>query len=154
MTSRVSWAALVVVLLGALWIGVAGDRAPTTESGRVKEIAAEIRCPTCAGLSAAESDAAAAQAVRDEIRTRLRAGQDQAQIEEYFVGRFGPSILLRPEGTGVAGLVWALPVAAGLAAGAGLVFAFRRWRRERELLGGPTEEDRLIVARALEEDSR
>src|SRR5688572_8398915 len=100
---------MAAVLVVALFVGVTGDRAPRTETGHVNAIASEVRCPTCESLSAAESDAAAAQAVRDEIRTRLRAGQSEERILAFLASRYGEDILLRPDGRGVAGLVWVLP---------------------------------------------
>ena len=144
-----SWAAMAAILLGALFVGVTDDRPPRTEADRVNALASEIQCPTCSGLSSAESDAAAAQTVRDEIRDRLRDGQSPAQIRAYFVSRYGRGILLKPEASGVAGLVWALPVALGLLALGGLVATFRRWRRQRDELAGPSPEDRAIVETAL-----
>src|SRR3712207_7703759 len=54
-------------------------------------------------------------------RERLRDGQSPEEIRAYFVSRYGRGILLKPEAGGVAGLVWALPVALGLAAVGGLV---------------------------------
>lgn len=143
-----SWAAMAAVLLVALAIGATDERAPRTEADQVNALASEIQCPTCAGLSAAESDAAAAQAVRDEIRTRLRAGESDAEIRAYFVSRFGRGILLRPESSGVAGLVWALPVALGLLAVGALVATFRRWKRERAG-AAPSADDRALVEDAL-----
>lgn len=140
-------AALLVV---ALAIGVTEDRAPRTEADQVNAIAAGIRCPTCAGLSAAESDAAAAQAVRDEIRERLRRGESEREIEAYFVSRFGQGILLTPEAGGVAGLVWVLPVAGAVLATGALTSTFRRRRRDR--VGSPTSADRDLVDRALRDD--
>jgi cytochrome c-type biogenesis protein CcmH len=149
-TRSLAWLAMGLVLVAALFVGVTDDRAPRTEADRVTALASEIQCPTCSGLSSAESDAAAAQAVRTEIRERLRDGQSPEQIRAYFVSRYGRGILLKPEAGGVAGLVWALPVALGLAAVAGLVATFRRWGRERSTVGGPSDEDRAIVASALE----
>jgi cytochrome c-type biogenesis protein CcmH len=149
MSRWLSWAAMALVLVGTLLVGVTEDRAPRTEADRVNAIAAELQCPTCQGLSAAESDAAAAQAVREEIRTRLRAGQSKGEIQRYFVSRFGPGILLKPEATGVAGLVWVLPVAGGILAAAALVLTFRRWRREIAAAPAPSDADRALVDQAL-----
>lgn len=143
-----SWIALAVVLSGALFLGVTEHRAPRTESDRVMAIAAEVRCPTCASLSAAESDAAAAQAVRDEIRTRLRAGQGKGEILAFLASRYGNDILLRPDARGVAGLVWVLPVAGFLLALAGVGRALRR-RRIETTLGPPSPADRDLVDEAL-----
>src|SRR5688572_9871199 len=126
---------MAAVLVVALVVGVTGDRAPRTENDRVNAIAAEVRCPTCESLSAAESDAAAAQAVRDEIRTRLRAGEEEPEILAFLASRYGDDILLRPEAGGIAGLVWVLPVAGALLALGGLGWAFRRARREAPVAG-------------------
>ena len=148
MTRWSSWIVMACVLAVALFVGVTEDRAPRTENDRVNAVAAEVRCPTCESLSAAESDAAAAQAVRDEIRTRLRAGEDEAEILAFLASRYGNDILLRPEAGGVAGLVWALPVAAVLAALGGLAWAVRGSRR-RPATGAPTSADRDLVEDAL-----
>ena len=143
-----SWAAMALVLVAAFAVGVTDSRAPRTEADRVTAIAQEVRCPTCQSLSAAESDAAAAQAVRDEIRTRLRAGEDEDRILAFLASRYGNDILLRPESSGVAGLVWVLPVAAVLLALGGLAWAMRRAREERTD-AAPSSSDRELVEDAL-----
>lgn len=152
MTRWFSWAAMAVLLLIALTIGVVEDRAPRTEADRVNAIAAGIRCPTCAGLSAAESDAKAAQAVREEIRNRLRRGESEREIEAYFVSRYDRGILLNPETGGVAGLVWVLPVAGGVLAMGALASTFVRRRQARDA-ASPTAADRILVEQALRDDA-
>jgi cytochrome c-type biogenesis protein CcmH len=148
MTRWASWVVMAAVLAVAMFVGVTEDRAPRTENDRVNAIAAEVRCPTCESLSAAESDAAAAQAVRDEIRTRLRAGQDEPKILAFLAGRYGDDILLRPDAGGVAGLVWVLPVVVVLFALGGLVAAMRRSRRGARV-DAPSTADRDLVEEAL-----
>ena len=143
------WAALAVVLLVALAAGTAGGGGPKPVAERVDAITEGIRCPTCRSQSAADSDAPAARAIRTEVERRVRSGQGDAEIRAYFVGRYGKDILLTPEGTGVAALVWALPVAAVIGAGAALAVAFRRWRRAGAAAGPPSPEDRDLVERAL-----
>lgn len=143
-----SWWVMALVLAAALGVGATGDKAPRTESERVRAIASEVRCPTCRGLSAEDSDAKAAQAVREEIRTRVRRGESESAIRAYLVSRYGKDILLKPEGRGVAGLVWVLPVAAVIVAGAGLVVAFRRWRSMADGAAASVA-DRVLVEEAL-----
>lgn len=140
------WLAMGVLLVGALVVGAEGDGSGRTTEGRVRAIALEVRCPTCEGLSVEESDAATARAVRDEIRRRVEAGESNGEIRAYLVSRFGKDILLRPEASGVSGLVWALPVAAAVCALGGLAFAFRRWRGVPDV--EPTREDRALVEQA------
>ena len=94
----------------------------------------------------ADSNAAASKAIRADVRQRLLAGQSTGQIRSYLVSRFGEGILLKPRATGIAGVVWALPVAAVICALAGLVVAFRRWRARSP--GELSDEDRVRVERA------
>ncbi len=148
MTRWASWLAMAVVLVVALSVGVAGQRGPRTEDERVLAVASTVRCPTCRGLSAAESDAKAAQAVREEIRSRLREGRSPDSIRAYLVSRYGQDVLLEPAGRGVAGLVWVLPVVAAAAAAGGLALVFGRWRRAGAA-AVPTDDDRRMVADAL-----
>ncbi len=121
------WAALALVLAGALFVG-RSDPGPPSDGQRAQDIATDIRCPTCRGLSAADSDAPAAQAIRDDILRRVQTGQTAGEIQDYLVSRYGAEILLKPERRGVASLVWILPLVALATAVAGLALAFRRWR--------------------------
>ena len=150
MKGRLPWLVLALVLAIALAIGAQGRSGPRTEAQRVKHIASEIRCPTCRNQSAAESDAAAAKAVRDEIDRRVRAGESDGEIVAFMVSRYGSDILLKPQGSGVASLVWVLPVVAVVVALAGLAVAFRQWRARPGV--EVSVEDRELVQRELERE--
>jgi len=141
-----SWAALALVLAGALVVGSRGDGSPPSDAERAHRIAQTMRCPTCRSQSMADSDAPAARQGREEILRRVGDGQTTEEIQDYFVSRFDDSILLDPRKEGVSGLVWALPVLAVTAAVAGLAVAFRRWRPRRRQA---TETDRALVEEAL-----
>jgi cytochrome c-type biogenesis protein CcmH/NrfF len=127
MTKRVAWMALLVAVAVALYIGTTDRTAPSADE-RVRDIAATVACPACAGESAADSGATAAVFVRNEISRRVAAGESDDQIRAALAASYGDSILLTPPGTGAASLVWILPVAGLVAAFAGLGFTFRRWR--------------------------
>ena len=143
MSRRLTWGLLAVVLVGALAVGSQGESGPPTEDQRVERIASVVRCPTCRGLSAAQSDAPSAEAIRDEVRRRVQEGETDGEIKSYLISRYGEDILLQPRSK----LVWALPVAGVAAAVAGLVLLLRR-RRTRQ---GATasDEDEALVARAM-----
>lgn len=128
MSRRLSWAMLAVVLVGALALGSRHDSGPATEDQRVERITSVVRCPTCQGLSVAQSDAPAATAIDDEVRRRVQAGQSDRQIKDYLVSRYGQDIILAPEAEGVGLVVWALPVLGVAAAVGGLVVAVRKRR--------------------------
>lgn len=142
------WLALIVVLGGLLFIGSRGHERPATLDQRVLAVARDIRCPTCESQSAADSTAPASEAIRAEIRRQLKAGRSPGQIRSFLVGRFGSDILLKPERSGISGLVWAIPVFVFICALAMMVGTFRRWRASEG--ASPTDDDRAAVARALE----
>ena len=141
---------LPLALLGAVLtvalVIAARPEVDRSEDARVERIAREVRCPTCRGLSAAESDAEAATAVQTFIRDRLRQGASDRQVKAELQDRFGTGILLRPPASGVSGLVWALPVAGFVAAAGGLAYAFWRWRARS--LRTASDGDAVLVAQA------
>jgi cytochrome c-type biogenesis protein CcmH len=149
MTRRVLPAvALAAVIVAALVVGGAGrSTGPRTAGGRVNAIAGDLRCPVCQGLSVADSHSETAKAMYEDIRRRVEAGESDAAIKARFVNSYGPWVLLEPETSGVAAVVWILPVTALLLAVGGLAFAFRRWRRQPALVA--TDEDRALVEAAL-----
>jgi cytochrome c-type biogenesis protein CcmH len=143
----VSWAGVFVLVIGALVVGARPEAQPASPAARTDQIAAELRCPVCQGLSVLASDSSTARSIRQDIARRIGAGQSDAEIRQAYVDRYGDWILLRPRGRGFGTLVWALPVGAALAGVGGLGFALWRWRRR--LAGRATPDDRLVVERAM-----
>jgi cytochrome c-type biogenesis protein CcmH len=140
------WVVLAIVLPVALVVATrtGNDASP---SARVARLTSEIRCPTCTGLSVAQSDAESAQAIRADVTRQVDAGQSDGQILRSIESTYGTDILLRPPSSGFEGLVWVLPVVALVIAIGALTFAFRRWRTSTLL--DATPEDKARVARAL-----
>ena len=85
--------------------------------------------------------------IKADIARDVRAGQSDDQIRTDLSARYGEVVLLVPRADGIGAAVWVLPVAVFVAAVAGLVLAFRRWRRETS--APPTDEDRALVEQAL-----
>jgi len=136
-----------LVLVVALGLGSRGRPGPPTEDQRVQRIASVIRCPTCQGLSAAQSDAPSSEAIRDEIRRRVEEGETDGQIKDYLVSRYTTAVLLEPERRGLGLAVWALPIGGGLLAVGGLVLVLRRHRIRP---GRPVSAaDQALVEKAL-----
>lgn len=94
---------------------------------RVTELAAQLRCPVCQGLSIQDSPSPLAQDMKDLIRSQVAAGASDAEVREYFISKYGEWVLLEPRAAGFNLLVYVLP-ALGLLAGAlVIVVAVRRW---------------------------
>ena len=140
--------ALAAVIVAALVMaGARPGKAPKSPAGRTEAIAEDLRCPVCQGLSIADSHSPTAEAIKEDIRRRVDAGESNAAIKAHYIDSYGEWILLRPMASGVGALVWALPVSALLLAGGGLALAFRRWRRQPAMAA--TDEDRALVEAAL-----
>lgn len=142
---RATWGLMAVLVVGALAIGSQRE-GPVTDEARTRRIGADLRCPTCQGMSVADSDAPAAQGIREEIARRVAEGRESdGQIKDFILSLY-PDISLRPETSGLGLVVWALPVAAVAAVLVALAAA--GWRR-RGRPAGPSDDDRLLVEQAL-----
>lgn len=141
------WGLMGLVLVTALFIGARGPSGPPTEDQQVQRISSVIRCPTCRGLSAAQSDAPAATAIRDEVRRRVQDGETPSRVKAYLVSRYGEDILLQPEAKGIGLLVWGLPLLGVAAAVIGIFLTLRRSRVRRGRRAN--DADRALVEEAL-----
>ncbi len=125
-THRGSGLILALVVLSIVVVLPLG--ASSTEE-QVRQLAAELRCPVCQGLSVADSPSKMANQMQDLIRERLEAGESPEAVKAYFVERYGEWILLAPKKEGFNLLVWVLPFL-GLGGGAvGLFLVLRRWQK-------------------------
>jgi cytochrome c-type biogenesis protein CcmH len=131
---------------------VAWPSGSESDADRARALAAELRCPDCESLSAADSQTQSARAIRRDLRDRVVEGQSDAEIRQVYVDRYGESILLKPEQSGLGLLVWGLPVLFVVLAGAGLVVAFRRWHRAVPLTASEADEELVRSVRASETD--
>lgn len=87
-----------------------------------------LRCLTCQSQSIADSDASMAGDMRNEVRTRIAAGESPAHIRQWLIGRYGDYISYKPRVTSVTWPLYAVPIALLLA---GLLIVRRRVGRRR-----------------------
>ena len=135
------WAALGVVVLVVLAWAAWPDGGSATPRERARDLATELRCPDCEGLSVADSSTSSARAIRADVRRRIAAGETDGQVRRAYIDRYGESILLKPEGSGLGVLVWGLPVVVLVVGAGGLAMALARWRREPRLHATAADED-------------
>jgi cytochrome c-type biogenesis protein CcmH len=138
------WVLLAVVVCGVLAILLWPSGGPT-RAERTRDLAAELKCPECQGLSVADSSAPTSVAIRADIRRRIARGESDADIRQAYVDKYGEEILLSPEGSGVGLLVWGLPVLVLVLGAAGIWFALARARRDPRLHA--TTADEVLVER-------
>jgi len=142
---------ILLVAVAVVHLLLSGTAPAVTPEARAHAIGQRLACPICAGLSVADSPSALAQQMRGVISDQVAAGKTDAQIEQYFVDRYGPAILLTPPKQGFTLLAWWGPVLFFLISAIGVSLAACRWaRRSPPDAGVPelsVEEEQRYAAR-------
>lgn len=112
---------------------------------RAREISQKLRCPICQGENIDESNAAISRDLRLYVRERLVAGDDNAEVIDAVVDRFGEFVLFEPRARGGNLILW---LAGPLMAVLGLLIAWvfirgRSGATPPELPLSKTEKSRL-----------
>ncbi len=94
---------------GAVAMTLESPLTDPAQEAMAQDLFHELRCIVCEGQSLAESDAVLAQQMRAEIRRRVAQGDDEAQVKDYFVQKYGTQILQRPPLMGSTLFLWAMP---------------------------------------------
>ena len=148
LNNKYSWIVMGAIAVALLIFGGMRDSGPLTQQDRIDAITMRLACPTCQGESVYVSRASAAEAIRAEVARQVGSGlRTDDETIAYIEQRFGGQVLLVPRSTGVDSLVWALPIAALIAATAALGIVFRKWRTADD--GAASAEDEALVKAAL-----
>src|ERR1700704_5541507 len=83
-----------------------GLGAPGAADPRADPPEPELNGPECKGLSGADSQAPTSRAIRADIKRRIGDGQSDEQIRQAYVDRYGETILLTPQDSGVSLIGW------------------------------------------------
>jgi cytochrome c-type biogenesis protein CcmH len=76
---------------------------------RARTISKELRCPVCQNQSIDDSDADLAHDLRVLVRQRLKAGDNDEQVKQYIVNRYGDYVLLDPPFKSTTYVLWLGP---------------------------------------------
>ena len=100
-------------------------------------------CPVCPGESIDQSQVALAVQMRGIVNEKLAEGWSDQQVRQFFVERYGPSVLLEPPTSGVSLAVWILPPVGVVAAIAVFVLVLRQMRRKPALSDGDDSQESM-----------
>jgi cytochrome c-type biogenesis protein CcmH len=91
----------MVLVLGAL--AGAGLAAPTPDLAadpalevRVNRLSGELRCLVCQNQTIADSRAALAVDLKNQVREQLKAGRSEREVVDYMTSRYGDFVRYRP----------------------------------------------------------
>ncbi len=106
---------LSLVMLGFIASGQANAVLPEEMlkdpelEARARVISADLRCLVCQNQSIDDSNAPLAKDLRVIVRERLSAGDDDLQVVEFIVARYGNYVLLKPPMQTHTALLWLGP---------------------------------------------
>jgi cytochrome c-type biogenesis protein CcmH len=141
-----------------LWALAAGAAQATLEEfdftgpvgeQRFRELIGQLRCLVCQNESLAASQAALAQDLRQEVYKMMAQGQDDTQIVDFLVARYGDFVLYNPPVKPTTYPLWIGPFL--LLAVAGFVLFRSVSRRARQPEDTLSPEQRRRVEAALNE---
>lgn len=126
-----------IAVMAAMVVMTASSRAPLSAqamsdsllAARTKEVASQLRCPVCQGLSLADSPSELSLQMKQVVREQLAAGKSPEEVKAYFVSKYGEWILLEPKPRGMNLAVYLMPLVLLLGGGGLIVVAVRRWTR-------------------------
>lgn len=98
------------------------------QEARALKLMQNLRCIQCQSQSIHDSDAPIAEAMRSEVRARIAAGQSDAEIEGWLIGRYGDWVSFAPPARGTGLMLWLAPL---LLLGAALWLARGRFGKGR-----------------------
>jgi cytochrome c-type biogenesis protein CcmH len=81
---------------------------PALES-RARTLSRELRCMVCQNQSIDDSDAPLARDLRLLVRERLKAGDNDNQVIDFLVARYGEFVLLKPRVAWHTAVLWGAP---------------------------------------------
>lgn len=101
----------VLALLSLLLLALPALAQEPVSDDEVNAVARDLYCPVCENTPLDVCPTQACQDWRDEIRMQLAEGKSEAEIQQYFVQRYGPRVLSEPPREGFNQIVWLLPIA-------------------------------------------
>ena len=92
----------------------------------------EIRCLVCQNQAIADSNAHLARQLRVIVRERLEAGDNNDDVKNYLVERYGDWVLMRPPFNASTLILWIAPfIILAFVLGGAAMFVIRRRRQQQ-----------------------
>lgn len=99
---------IILMIVGTASLAVEPNEVLSDQSleQRARDISKGLRCPVCQNESIDESSADLAADLRILVRERLVAGDNDQEVIDYIVNRYGEFVLLKPSTQGGNLILW------------------------------------------------
>ena len=124
--------ALAAIMALAHGCVTTGDTGVPEAERRASELNKSLMCPVCPGESIDQSQNPLAVQMRAIVDEKLALGWSEREIKDFFVERYGPSVLMEPPSAGFGIAAWVVPPLAFALAIASLFLTLRWMRRISE----------------------
>src|SRR4051812_39989790 len=101
--------ALLLLMVPAFAVPVADTFSNPAMEARARALQRQLRCLVCQAQSIDESNADLAADMRHVVRTQMREGKTDQQIEDFLVARYGDFVLMTPPVQSDTWLLWLAP---------------------------------------------
>lgn len=118
---------------------------PYCADQRSTELNKQLLCPQCSGQTIHQSQAPIAQDMRTRVCSLIDEGLPDEEILDYFVDRYGESVLAEPPKSGFSLTIWLIPFVAMALGIGGVAWAVKALRRPA---GQPLQVQRAASAPA------
>jgi cytochrome c-type biogenesis protein CcmH/NrfF len=81
------------------------------QEAKAAALMGSLRCLQCQGQSIADSDAQIAGDLRNQVRLRIKAGEDPEAIRAWLIDKYGDYVSYAPRVTGLTWPLFAAPLA-------------------------------------------
>jgi cytochrome c-type biogenesis protein CcmH len=146
---------LVLLMSFVLTLAYAGEAVPIAADveleKRVTALSSELRCLVCQNQTIADSHAALAIDLKNQVREMLRQGKTEEEIKNYMVARYGDFVLYRPQMKSSTWILWVGPFALLALALGVLAFKLRQRRRVMQQASNLSAEEHARAASLLSE---
>jgi len=119
---------ILTLILASFSIAAIDTHEFSTEQQRLdyQQLTEELRCLVCQNQNIADSDAGLAKDLRNEVAKLVKQGQDQTQITDYLVVRYGDFVRYSPPVRLDTILLWVLPFLVLVIAASILIMSIKR----------------------------
>ena len=102
---------LFAAALAAVFAACASD-SPTSLEERAQSIDRTLICPVCPGETIDQAQVELARQMRTVVREKLAEGMTRDEVLQFFVDRYGESVLAAPPKDGFNLIAWVVPIVA------------------------------------------
>lgn len=134
---------VLLSLLFAATVSLAKEAVPTAADPEmekiVNEISAELRCLVCQNQTIADSHAALAVDLKNQVREMVKEGKTQDEVVDFMVQRYGDFVRYRPPMKPTTVLLWVGPFL--LLAGGMLLLGVNLKKRKKLVVDAPLNDE-------------